>query len=54
MPDARRIEQLLNAAERDATRLVLEAHLPENPEASNHEVQCVLPEGAVDPVCEPR
>lgn len=54
MPDARRIEQLLDAAGKDATKLVLEAHLPENPADGNHDVHCVLPEGAVDPVCEPR
>lgn len=54
MPDARRIEHLLNAVAKESTRLVLEAHLPESPAASNHDVHCVLPEGAVDPVCEPR
>lgn len=54
MPDARRIEQLLYAVEKDAARLVLEAHLPDNPEASNRDINCVLPDGAVDPVCEPR
>lgn len=54
MPDAKRIEQLLKSVSKDSTRLVLEAHLPEAPAEVNRDINCVLPEGAADPVCEPR
>jgi len=53
MPDAKQIEQILRAAVADGRRLVLdrdltEGHLPPG------DVDCTLPEGAVDPVCMPR
>ena len=54
MPDAKRIEQVLQAAAKDGQRLVLDADLPGNPSAANSDIDCRLPSGAVDPVCEPR
>jgi hypothetical protein len=53
MPDAKQIEQMLRATVADGRRLVLdrdltEGHLPPG------DVDCALPEGAVDPVCTPR
>jgi hypothetical protein len=54
MPDAKRIEKLLHAATKDARPLVLDAHLPPNPSAVNEQIDCVLPPGAIDPVCNPR
>jgi hypothetical protein len=54
MPDAKRIEQVLQAALKDSKRLVLDQDLPDGPSAVNNEIDCVLPPGAVDPVCEPR
>ena len=54
MPDAKRIEQVLQAAAKDGKRLVLDQDLPDSPSAANGEIDCVLPAGAVDPVCEPR
>ena len=52
MPDARKIEQLLKAATKDGSRLVLDmAHAPGG---ANEDMVCHLPEGASDPVCEPR
>lgn len=54
MPNAKQIDLLLQAATKDAKPLVLDAHLPENPSAVNEQIDCVLPPGAVDPVCEPR
>lgn len=53
MPDARRIEQLLKATLKDGKRLVLDVKGPVT-SASGDDVHCVLPEGASDPVCEPR
>jgi hypothetical protein len=54
MPDAKRIEQVLQSAIKDGKRLVLDQELPDNPSDANVELNCVLPAGAVDPVCEPR
>ena len=54
MPDARQIEKLLDAATKDARPLVLDAALPANPSAVNEQIDCVLPPGAIDPVCNPR
>lgn len=53
MPDAKQIEQMLRATVVGGRRLVLdreltEGHLPPG------DVDCTLPEGAVDPVCMPR
>jgi hypothetical protein len=53
MPDAKQIEQMLRATVADGRRLVLDrdlsdGHLPPG------DVDCTLPEGAVDPVCTPR
>ena len=53
MPDARQIEQLLQATIKDGRRLVLDSDVPENPSETS-DVNCVLPQGAKDPVCEPR
>ena len=47
----RRIEQLLKETERDGVRLSFEKAAVK---ASGDDVHCVLPVGAVDPVCEPR
>ena len=46
-----RIDKLLKAAAKDGTRLSLEAAVEK---AAEGDLQCVLPEGASDPVCEPR
>ena len=46
-----RIDKLLKAAAKDGTRLSLEAAAEK---ASGGDLQCVLPDGASDPVCEPR
>ena len=54
MPDANRIEQLLKAALKDSRHLVLDQVSTEARGAVNDEMICHLPEGAVDPVCEPR
>ena len=54
MPDAKQIEKLLQAATKDARPLVLDADLPANPSAVNEQIDCVLPPGAIDPVCNPR
>ncbi len=53
MPSARRIEQLLKASARDGKRLVLDAP-PSSGAGQVDDLHCVLPEGAADPVCEPR
>jgi hypothetical protein len=53
MPDARQIEQLLQATIKDGRRLVLDSDVPESPSETS-DVNCVLPVGAKDPVCEPR
>jgi hypothetical protein len=54
MPDAKRIEQVLQAALKDSKRLVLDQELPDSPSEANGEINCVLPPGAVDPICESR
>jgi hypothetical protein len=46
-----RIDKLLKASAKDGTRLSLEAAVEK---ATEGDLQCVLPEGASDPVCEPR
>lgn len=53
MPDAKRIEQLLRAAQKDGRPLVLDRD-PSQLNAGASDVECHLPEGAVDPVCMPR
>jgi hypothetical protein len=52
MPDAKRIEQLLQSAAKDGRRLVLDRDPSEGPATSD--IDCTLPEGADDPVCTPR
>jgi alpha-amylase/alpha-mannosidase (GH57 family) len=53
MPNAKRIEQLLKQSAKEGTRLVFDAAA--KPAAGQpDDVHCVLPEGAEDPVCEPR
>lgn len=52
MPDAKRIEQLLRLTAIDGRRLVLDREPTEGQQTSD--VDCTLPEGAVDPVCTPR
>ena len=54
MPDAKRIEQLLKTTLKDARPLVLDRVSTEAPGAVNDDMICHLPEGASDPVCEPR
>lgn len=54
MPDAKRIEQMLQAATKDGRPLVLDLDLPRSPTASNNDIDCRLPPDATDPVCEPR
>lgn len=52
MPDASRIQKLLKASAKDGKRLVFDVS-PEVP-AGQEDFDCILPEGATDPVCEPR
>jgi len=52
MPDAKRIEHVLRATVREGHRLVLD-QVPGR-SATNGDIACHLPHGAVDPVCEPR
>jgi hypothetical protein len=54
MPDAKRIEQLLKTSAHEGKRLVLDQVSPETVAAVNDDLMCHLPEGASDPVCEPR
>jgi hypothetical protein len=54
MPNAKRIEQVLQAASKDGHRLVLDLDLSSANSSANEEIDCRLPAGAVDPVCEPR
>jgi hypothetical protein len=54
MPDAKRIEQLLTATLKDARRLDLDQASYGKPGAVNDDMICHLPDGAADPVCEPR
>jgi len=53
MPDAKKIDQLLRAAMKDGRPLVLEQIRAGDP-SLNNDLNCTLPAGAVDPVCEPR
>lgn len=53
MPDAKRIEQLLSASTIGSRRLVLDRDLSAG-RLSASDLECTLPEGAVDPVCTPR
>ena len=53
MPDAKRIEQMLRATVADGRRLVLDRDLTEG-RLTPGDIDCTLPEGAVDPVCTPR
>jgi hypothetical protein len=52
MPDVRRIEQLLKASAKDGQRLVLDVEHAAG--EAKDDIVCHLPEGASDPVCEPR
>jgi hypothetical protein len=52
MPNAKRIEQLLKTTLKDARPLALD-HIPAAGPV-NDDMMCHLPEGATDPVCEPR
>ena len=54
MPDAKRIEQLLQTSSHEGKRLVLEQVTADSASALNDDMICHLPEGASDPVCEPR
>ena len=54
MPDAKRIEQLLRAGEHEGKRLVLDGVSAESTSPLSDEMICHLPDGASDPVCEPR
>ena len=54
MPDAKRIEQLLQVACKDGSALVLDPNRLTDPSAANDAIECRLPQDAVDPVCEPR
>lgn len=53
MPNAKRIEQLLSASMIGSRRLVLDRDLSAGRLSAN-DLECTLPEGAVDPVCTPR
>ncbi len=52
MPNARRIEKLLRASAKDGKHLVFDVSSEARP--GQEDFDCVLPEGATDPVCEPR
>lgn len=52
MPNARRIEKLLRASAKDGKRLVFDVSSEARP--GQEDFDCILPEGATDPVCEPR
>lgn len=54
MPDAKRIEQLLRTSSHEGKHLVLDQITVESVSALNDDMICHLPEGASDPVCEPR
>lgn len=54
MPDAKRIEQLLRTSSHEGKRLVLDQITAESVSALSDDMICHLPEGASDPVCEPR
>ena len=54
MPDAKRIAQLLQTSSHEGKRLVFEQIATEAGAALNDDMICHLPEGARDPVCEPR
>lgn len=54
MPDAKRIDQLLKATLKDGRPLVLDQVSPGSQNAVNDDMICHLPDGAADPVCEPR
>ncbi len=54
MPDAKRIEQLLKATLKDARPLDLGQASHGTAGAVNDDMICHLPDGATDPVCEPR
>lgn len=53
MPDAQQIEQMLRLTVADGRRLVLDRDLTEG-RLTPGDIDCTLPEGAVDPVCTPR
>ena len=53
MPDTTRIEHLLRLTAAGGRRLVLDREITGSTLA-NGDVDCVLPEGATDPVCTPR
>jgi hypothetical protein len=53
MPDAKRIDQLLKAALKDGKPLALDLITADSP-VTNDDMICHLPDGAGDPVCEPR
>jgi hypothetical protein len=53
MPDAKQIEQILRDTVADGRRLVLDRDLTEG-RLTPGDIDCTLPEGAVDPVCTPR
>jgi hypothetical protein len=54
MPDAKRIEQVLRSAMRDARPLVLDQDVPAGGGVVNDAIDCHLPADAADPVCRPR
>jgi len=52
--DAKRIEKMLQVAALGGRPLVLDQQLGEEASSPNGDIDCHLPAGAVDPVCEPR
>ncbi len=54
MPDAKRIEQLLKTSLKDGKPLVLDRISADGSPVVSDDMMCHLPEGASDPVCEPR
>jgi len=53
MPNAQQIEKMLRDSAQGGRRLVLDRDLSEGKLAPG-DIDCTLPEGAVDPVCTPR
>ncbi len=52
--DAKHIEQMLRATAKDGRPLVLDREPSAGQATANNDIDCHLPDGAVDPVCTPR
>jgi hypothetical protein len=52
--DTKRIEEMLRATAQDGRPLVLDRDPADGQTTTNGDIDCHLPDGAVDPVCAPR